>query len=86
MDPIHLKNHVNGVESLRDELEMITKSKEELEKRLQTSLIEKDTLCSSLDESFEKIHILQRQMREQDIKMQVNKKKHMLHYTASWLY
>lgn len=65
------QNHVNGVESLRDELEMITKSKEELEKRLQTSLVEKDTLCGSLDESFEKIHILQRQMREQDMKMQV---------------
>lgn len=62
---------MNGVESLRDELEMITKSKEELEKRLQTSLVEKDTLCGSLDESFEKIHILQRQMREQDMKMQV---------------
>lgn len=68
---IYRQNTVNGVESLRDELEMISKSKEELEKRLQTSLVEKDTLCASLDESFEKIHILQRQLREQDMKLQV---------------
>lgn len=65
-----LQNHVNGVESLRDELSMLSKNKEEMEKRLQTSLIEKDTLCASLDESFEKIHILQRQLREQDMKLQ----------------
>lgn len=64
-----LQNHVNGVETLRDELDMLSKRKEELEKRLQTSLVEKDTLCASLDESFEKIHVLQRQMREQDMQM-----------------
>lgn len=63
---------MNGVESLRDELEMLSKNKDELEKRLQTSLVEKDTLCASVEESFEKIHILQRQMREQDMKLQVN--------------
>ena len=67
----HSQNHVNGVESLRDELEMLTKNKEDLEKRLQTSLVEKDTLCSSLEEAFEKIHILQTQLREQEKKLQV---------------
>lgn len=66
----HQQNHAIGVESLRDELDMIAKNKEELEKRLQTSLVEKDTLCASLDEAFEKIHILQRQLREQEMKLQ----------------
>lgn len=64
------QNHAIGVESLRDELDMIAKNKEELEKRLQTSLVEKDTLCASLDEAFEKIHVLQRQLREQEMKLQ----------------
>lgn len=50
---------------------MLSKNKEELEKRLQTSLVEKDTLCASLDEAFEKIHIVQRQLRESDMKLQV---------------
>lgn len=45
-----------------------------MEKRLQTSLVEKDTLCASLEESFEKIHVLQRQMREQDMKLQTTQK------------
>lgn len=53
---------------------MLSKNKEEIEKRLQTSLVEKDTLCSSLEESFEKIHILQRQIRDQDMKLQTTEK------------
>lgn len=65
-----LQNHVNGVESLRDELDMLVKSKEDLEKRLQASLMEKDTLCGSLDESRDRIHSLQKQLRDQEMKMQ----------------
>ncbi|XP_037050003.1 bicaudal D-related protein homolog [Bradysia coprophila] len=65
-----LQNHVNGVESLRDELDMLVKSKEDLEKRLQTSLVEKDTLIASLDESRDRIHSLQKQLRDQEMKMQ----------------
>lgn len=60
------QNHLNVVETLRDELEMLSKSKEELEKRLQTSVVEKDTLSASLNECFERIHVLQRQMRTTD--------------------
>lgn len=59
---------MNGVESLRDELDMLAKSKEDLEKRLQTSLFEKDALCASIDESRDRIHSLQKQMRDQEMK------------------
>lgn len=69
-----LQNHVNGVESLRDELDMLVKSKEELEKRLQTSLVEKDAMCASVDESRDRIHSLQKQLRDQEMKMQTTLK------------
>lgn len=54
---------------MRDELDMLAKNKEDLEKRLQTSLVEKDTLCANMDESRDRIHSLQKQMRDQEMKM-----------------
>lgn len=66
------QNHVNGLESLKDELALITKAKSELEKRLQTSVIEKETIFSSLEEALDRIHTLERHVREQDTKLEVN--------------
>lgn len=68
------QNHVNGVESLRDELDMLVKSKEDLEKRLQASLVERDALCASVDESRDRIHSLQKQHRDQEMKLQTTLK------------
>lgn len=60
------------MESLKDELHIITKAKNELEKRFQTTIIEKDTIFSSLEEALDRIHTLERHIREQDTKLQVN--------------
>lgn len=59
------------MESLKDELNIISKAKNELEKRLQTSVIEKDTIFASLEEALDRIHTLERHVREQDNKLQV---------------
>lgn len=67
------QNHVNGLESLKDELNIITRAKNELEKRLQTTVIEKETIFSSLEEALDRIHTLERQTREQENKLQVIK-------------
>lgn len=63
---------MNGLESLKDELSMITKTKNELEKRLQTTVIEKETIFASLEEALDRIHTLERHVREQDNKLKVS--------------
>lgn len=63
---------MNGLESLKDELNMITKTKNELEKRLQTTVIEKETIFASLEEALDRIHTLERHVREQDNKLKVS--------------
>lgn len=68
-----MQNHVNGLESLKDELSMITKTKNELEKRLQTTVIEKETIFASLEEALDRIHTLERHVREQDNKLKVRR-------------
>lgn len=55
---------------MRDELDLLAKSKEELEKRLQTSLVEKDAIYASVEESRDRIHSLQKQLRDQEMKLQ----------------
>lgn len=63
---------MNGLESLKDELSMITKAKNEVEKRFQTTVIEKDTIFASLEEALDRIHTLERHVREQDNKLKVS--------------
>lgn len=66
-----IQNHINGLESLKDELNIITKAKNELEKRLQTTVIEKETIFTSLEEALDRIHTLERHSREQESKLMV---------------
>lgn len=65
------QNHINGLESLKDELNIITKAKNELERRLQTTVIEKETIFTSLEEALDRIHTLERHTREQESKLVV---------------
>lgn len=41
-----------------------------MEKRFQTTVIEKDTIFASLEEALDRIHTLERHIREQDSKLQ----------------
>lgn len=65
-----LQNHVNGLDTLKDELNMITKTKNEIERRLQTTIIEKETIFASLEEALDRIHTLERHVRELETKLQ----------------
>lgn len=65
------QNHINGLESLKDELNIITKAKNELEKRFQMTVIEKDTIFASLEEALDRIHSLERHVRDQESKLMV---------------
>lgn len=49
---------------------MITKTKNEIEKRLQITVIEKETIFASLEESLDRIHTLERHVRELETKLQ----------------
>lgn len=42
-----------------------------MEKRLQMTVIEKETIFQSLEESLDRIHTLERHIREQDTKLEV---------------
>lgn len=70
-----VQNHMNGLESLKDELNIITKAKNELEKRFQTTSIERETIFASLEEALDRIHTLERHVREQENKLQVSEAK-----------
>lgn len=59
------------MESLKDELNIITKAKNELEKRFQMTVIEKDTIFASLEEALDRIHSLERHVRDQESKLMV---------------
>lgn len=48
-------------------------NKEDLEKRLQSALFEKDTLCGTLDEALARIHTLERHVKEQESVFEVIK-------------
>lgn len=69
------QNHIHGLESLKDELNITTKAKNELEKRFQTTVIEKDTIFSSLEEALDRIHSLERHVRDQESKLMVKNSK-----------
>lgn len=67
-----MQDHVSSLESLKDELRLISEKKIELEKRLQNSLRERDTLTAALEEASDRIHTLERHAREQETKLQVS--------------
>lgn len=59
------------MESLKDELRTVGEKKIELEKRLQNSIRERDSLTAALEEASDRIHSLERHAREQETRLQV---------------
>lgn len=68
---ISLQEHVNSLESIKTELNLTTGKRQELERRLQIAQEEKESLTSSLEESSDRIHMLERHAREQETKLEV---------------
>ena len=63
-DPV--KDHVTHLEILREEMELATRRKNDLEKKIEQLIIERDQLNAVLEESSDKILMLEKQTREQD--------------------
>lgn len=61
-----IQDHVNSLESLKNELKLILEKKNELEQRLHYSASEKESLSAALTEASDRIHILERSTREQE--------------------
>lgn len=69
---ISVQEHVNSLESIKTELNLTTGKRQELERRLQIAQEEKESLTSSLEESSDRIHMLERHAREQETKLEVS--------------
>lgn len=59
------------METLKDELQLVAEKKSEIERRLQQSVRERDSLNAALEEASDRIHSLERHAREQETKLQV---------------
>ena len=64
---------MSSLEALKDELQMAAEKRAELERRLQVSVRERNTLNAALEEASDRIHSLERHAREQETKLQVVK-------------
>ncbi|KAK6637210.1 hypothetical protein RUM44_007624 [Polyplax serrata] len=61
-----LQDHVSSLEILRDEVQFLTDKKRDLEARLGQTCEERDALTAALEESVERVRLLERHTREQD--------------------
>lgn len=73
-----LQEHISSVDGLRDELVLVSEKKEELERRLQMAAAERDNLATALEEASDRILLLERHAREQDMRYQQSLKEYSL--------
>lgn len=73
-----LQEHMSSVDSLRDELVLVQEKKDELERRLQMAAAERDNLATALEEASDRILLLERHAREQDVRYQQSLKEYSL--------
>ncbi|XP_056636375.1 bicaudal D-related protein homolog isoform X2 [Diorhabda carinulata] len=73
-----LQEHMSSVTGLRDELELTVEKNQELERRLHMAAAERDSIALALEEASDRILMLERHAREQDIRYQQNLKEYSL--------
>ncbi|KAF7281311.1 hypothetical protein GWI33_004871 [Rhynchophorus ferrugineus] len=73
-----LQQHLSNVDSLKDELGLVSEKNKELEKRLRGAAEERDNLASALEEASDRILMLERHAREQDMRYQQSIKEYSL--------
>ncbi|KAG5876660.1 hypothetical protein JTB14_029392 [Gonioctena quinquepunctata] len=74
----NLQEHMSSVNGLRDELDFTTEKNKELERRLHMAAAERDSIASALEEASERILLLERHTREQDMRYQQSLKEYSL--------
>lgn len=72
------QDHAHGVDTLKDELELVTDKKNDLEKRLHIFAAERESLAIALEEATDRIAQLERHAREQDLRYQQSLKDYSL--------
>lgn len=78
MDKCQLQEHASSVNGLRDELDLVLEKRNELERRLQLVGGERDHLAAALEEANDKVMLLERHAREQDMRYQLSIKEYSL--------
>ncbi|CAH1111840.1 unnamed protein product [Psylliodes chrysocephalus] len=73
-----LQEHMSSVTGLRDELELTAEKNQELERRLQIAAGERDNIALALEEASDRILMLERHAREQDMRYQQSLKEYSL--------
>lgn len=73
-----LQEHMSSVDGLRDELVLVSEKNVELERRLQMAAAERDNLATALEEASDRILLLERHAREQDMRYQQSIKEYSL--------
>ena len=61
-----MQDHVTHLEILREEIDLVTNRKNDLEKKVHQLITERESLSTALDESADKILMLEKHTREQD--------------------
>ncbi|KAK9892334.1 hypothetical protein WA026_019789 [Henosepilachna vigintioctopunctata] len=73
-----LYDHMNSVGGLRDELDLLSEKNRELERRLLMASAERDSLANALEEASDRILLLEKHAREQDLRYQQSLKEYNL--------
>ena len=63
---ITVQDHVTHLEILREEIDLVTNRKNDLEKKVHQLIAERENLTTALDDSADKILMLEKHTREQD--------------------
>ncbi len=71
---ITVQDHVTHLEILREEIDLVTNRKNDLEKKVQQLMDERENLTSALEEASDKILMLERHTREQECQVSVKMK------------
>ncbi|TRY70489.1 hypothetical protein TCAL_10105 [Tigriopus californicus] len=69
---VTMQDHVNHLETLKDEINLVTQRKQNLEERISELVGERSILSGDLDETSERVLSLERQNREQDNQLRNN--------------
>ncbi|KRT79422.1 hypothetical protein AMK59_7123 [Oryctes borbonicus] len=72
------QEHVNSVNALKDELELVSDKKNDLEKRLHMFAAERENLAMALEEATDRIAQLERHARDQELRYQQSIKDYSL--------
>ena len=68
---ITVQDHVTHLEILREEIDLVTNRKNDLEKKVHQLIAERENLSSALDDSADKMLMLEKHTREQDCQVRM---------------